>query len=747
MRNQLSKEDPQGQNPTSLDEIFGYLQRDALNLIAWGILAISWLGVMIFYNPVDRRMLTTWLPAIGIIWLACLAALSLNQYHFRLAATVLSTLLLIADGIALHTLQNGQLLYFAVPVISLANYLVGPLIAGAALAGIIFIAGLGISSGISLSELVGPLVLAFLTVIFAWLSSRYLYVTLRWAWASHLRSLEKAKEAQQHRAELARAHKSLEEAYHRLNRLNEALIEAWKAAEEAKRFKAQLAANISHELRTPLYIIVGFSETMLFAPESYGQELPAAYRSDLMEIYNSSRHLLSLIDDVLDLSQIEAGRIGLVKEPTNVVEIIQEAVDLIQALVERKGLSLQVRIRQPLPILRLDRTRIRQVLLNLLNNAARYTDQGEIIVEAWIDRRQLLICVADTGPGIPTEHLERIFESFYQVDASTGRRYGGVGLGLAISKYLVELHGGRIWAESQPGIGSRFYFALPLPEELQERDYAQGRLRRGTPLLLARADVNQVLLVHSDPTMVRLLERHLDGYQVIYAANPTEAEELLKTMRPRAIVVADSEVAAALVLKKDVGPTIGLSGIPVITCPLPSEPRSVLAARVRGYLVKPVTRERLLSTLEQNVPQARRILVIDDDPRVVRLLTRMLLSVPRRYQVLRAFDGREALALMRTQRPDLVLLDLYMPEPDGFTVLDHMVHDPTLAQIPVVVVSAKGLPEDGVLQLRGAITISRPSSFTLAELFRYLQALLDASGPSDWNGRANNREPARALSG
>jgi CheY-like chemotaxis protein len=168
---------------------------------------------------------------------------------------------------------------------------------------------------------------------------------------------------------------------------------------------------------------------------------------------------------------------------------------------------------------------------------------------------------------------------------------------------------------------------------------------------------------------------------------------------------------------------------------------------VRGYLVKPVSREGLLSTLKRCAPQARRILVVDDDPRVVRLLARMLLSVPGRYQILRAFDGHEALALMQAEKPDLVLLDLYMPEPDGFTILDHMTRDSTLAQIPVVVVSAKGLPEEGVLQLRGPITVSQPDGFTLAQLFRYLQAFLDAAGPSYSSQPASDRAFAGALPG
>ncbi|MDI7275733.1 MAG: hybrid sensor histidine kinase/response regulator, partial [Anaerolineae bacterium] len=491
---------------------------------------------------------------------------------------------------------------------------------------------------------------------------------------------------------------------------------------------ALFAANISHELRTPLSIIVGFAETMLFAPESYGRQLPAVYRSDLIEIYNSSRHLLGLIDDVLDLSQIEAGRMGLVKEPTDVAEVIREAAEMLQKLTQRKGLYLRVEIEEPLPIMDLDRTRIRQVLLNLLNNAARYTAQGGIAVEARVHDEDLVISVSDTGPGISAEHLERIFQSYYQVESSVTRRQGGIGLGLALSRYFVEMHGGGIWAESQPGVGSRFCFTLPLEKELRERGERRTPLLRGA-LPRSPADGRQVLLVHPDPTTAVMLKRHLDDTHVIQAADLSAAAAELRTARARAVITDCESLPAALGLAGNGEGMPWLPGTVLIGCSLPSGPLPAVALGVQGFLVKPVARKKLLATLEACAPGARRVLVVDDDPRVVRLLARMLLSAPGRYQILRAFDGHEALRLMRSERPDVVLLDLYMPQLDGFSVLEHMEADAALAQIPVVVVSAKGLPEDGVLRLHGPITIQQPGGFTLAELFRYLQAVLGAAGP------------------
>ncbi len=707
--------------PGSVDEVFGYLQRDSLNLIALGILGAAWLGASFLYNPVGRGAANAWLLPVGLVSLAALLTLALNQRHFYLASIVLSWLLLAADGLLFLIYRDGYLLYFAIPIINLANYLAGPIAAGAIAGGIGALSVVGLTTGLTRGEIAGPLVLALLTVVLAWLSSRHLYTTLRWAWDSHLRSLEKAEEAQRHRAELSRAHKALEEAYYRLNRLNEAFVEAWKAAEEAKRFKAEFAANVSHELRTPLYIIIGFSETMLMAPESYGQPLPAAYRSDLTEIYNSSRHLLGLLDDVLELSQIEAGNLGLLKEPTDVRAVIEEAVHMIQALAERKGLTLTLTMAPDLPTVSLDRTRIRQVLLNLLNNAVRYTDRGAIAVEARVEAEQLVITVTDTGAGIPADQIERIFESFYQIDASASRRHGGFGLGLAISKHFVEMHGGRIWAESEVGVGSRFSFALPLPAG-EAASYYAGRLQRAGPPALA-ASSRDILLVHGDPAAESLLRRHLDGVSIERVADVRLAAQRLEQAPPRAILAEEQEAQELIGLCQQKG-----IAIPVIACPLPVGPQWAQMTGVDGYLVKPVTKERLLAAIERAAPTARRVLVVDDDPRVVRLLSRLLRSAGR-YEVVRAFDGQEALRLMSDDPPDLVLLDLAMPELDGYGVVEHMERDPRLAAIPVVIVSAKGAPQEGIRRLQGSVTVTRPGGIAPGELLAYLGALLGVRSP------------------
>ena len=714
--------------PASAEEVYGYLQQDALNLISWLALGLSWLAIAAFFRPAYYRAALPWLPAPGLVLVASILTLTLNERHYRLAAGILIVSLIVADGVLLRAFHDAQVLYAAALIISLASYLSGQGLAAAATAGVLALGAFGLDSGLPAATLAGPVLLCVLTLVVGRLSAHHLYITLAWAWKSFERSLERTEEARRDRARLAGVSKSLEEAYARLRRANEALAQAWQTAEEARRYKALFAANISHELRTPLSIIVGFAETMLFAPESYGRELPAVYRSDLIEIYNSSRHLLGLIDDVLDLSQIEAGRMGLVKEPTDLAQVIREAAEMLQRLARRKGLYLRVEIEEPLPTLELDRTRIRQVLLNLLNNGVRYTERGGITVRARVEGEHLLISVSDTGPGISPENLQRIFESFYQIDASVSRRHGGIGLGLALSRYFIEMHGGRIWAESQPGAGSCFSFSLPLEREVRERGERRTPLLRGA-IPRDAGDGRQILVIHPDPTTGVMLQRHLDGARVTHVADPKAAAQELERTRPRAVIADAASLPEVLRLAGDGQGGPHFPGTLLIGCSLPSGPLPAVALGVRGFLVKPVSRQKLLATLDSCAPGARRVLIVDDDPRVVRLLARMLLSSPGRYEILRAFDGQEALSLMRTERPDAVLLDLYMPQLDGFSVLEHMEADPVLSTIPVVVVSAKGLPEDGVLRLQGPISIQNPGGFTLAELFRYLQAVLDAAGP------------------
>ncbi len=576
-----------------------------------------------------------------------------------------------------------------------------------------------------------PLQAAWLTgvsvaamALLLWVAMYPLRMTLRWAWASYEQARRQTEALLDHKGQLNRTLKDLDAAYHRLEIMAGELERARQAAVEARRLKAEFAANISHELRTPLNLIIGFSEMMAMAPQTYdGQSLPPAYRGDVQAIYRSAAHLSHLIDDVLDLSQIEAGRMGLVKEPIALAEVIAEAANTVSPLFEGKGLSFATRIPPDLPPLEADRTRVRQVLINLLNNAARFTDQGGVTLTASRDERDITVAVADTGVGIAPENLGRLFEEFRQVDGSTRRRYGGSGLGLAISKRFVELHGGRMWAESELGQGTTFYFTLPLRAEL---GISQLPAEWETwARVSARGDERTIIVADRVPETARLFQRYLDGYQVRAAIDREELRQLAGQGPVHALVVVASSSEEGWQELRRVRE--GVPDLPVAVCTLQGGARASQPPGVKSYLTKPVSQEHFLSALAALGAEVHSLLIVDDDPEVVRLLSRMVRLAPRPYRVLKAYGGEEALAILRRRHVEAVVLDLLMPEVDGYTVLERMQADERLRGIPVIIVTAKGLEEETIIA--GLVAITRREGLSIGELMRCLKADLDALRP------------------
>jgi len=549
------------------------------------------------------------------------------------------------------------------------------------------------------------------------------YRALDWAW-EHYRAAQDAAEALRDRqAELGRVVKSLHETHLRLERLNGELARARRVAEEARRVKGEFAATISHELRTPINLVVGFAEMMASSPRAYGGAvLPAAYRRDLDAIQRNARHLSGLIDDVLDLGQIEVGRMGLHKEPVAVGEVVAEAASVAARLLEGKGLSLDLRILPDLPEVHVDRTRVRQVLINLLGNAARFTDEGGVVVSAQERGSDVVVHVADTGIGIAAEDIPTVFEEFRQLDGSIRRRAGGSGLGLAVSKQFVELHGGSMWAESAPGRGTTISFSLPratnVVAALAGRD---GALWDGVAAG-RQVDAPELRILGADESGadVRLIDRHLGGYRVTggRGVGPGSADGA----EPAAYLVVATGVDEAIRRAADAAPLGG--GSPVLACVLPSRDDLARGIGAAAYLQKPVLREHLSDVLARLNVSPRSLLVVDDDPDMLRLMGRMARAALPRCRVATAASGDEALVLMRARRPDLVFLDLLMDVADGYAVLDAMRADARLRDVPVVVVTARAREEAPVVaQFLG---VTRHGGLAVRDFVRCLQVTLDA---------------------
>jgi signal transduction histidine kinase/CheY-like chemotaxis protein len=567
-----------------------------------------------------------------------------------------------------------------------------------------------------------------------WAASDSLLMVAYWSLSSYAQARDMTEEAQRNRGQLARVLRDLDQAYYRLQRANAALVVAWRAAAEAERFKAEFATSISHELRTPLNLIVGFSEMMMTSPESYGaMVLPGAYRRDLNSIYNSAQHLLALVDDVIDLARLDAGKISLAREEVELAVLVREATNMVHDYILAKGLELEVHIADDLPRLWLDRLRIRQVFLNLLVNAARFTKKGSVSLEVVLNEGEVLVRVKDTGQGISPQELPRIFDEFRPHEdnsESPWAWHSGSGLGLPISKRFIEMHHGHMGVESVYEHGTTIWFTLPLESQPEpaprsaETEHLPARVGALTPHALSRphSDERIIVAVSNDPYLPHFLQRHIEGYRIVNAPTLTDSVALIEDLKPVAVLV-DGATQTNLLLPGDT---------PVIQCPLPSTMRAAQALGVRELLNKPVSREELLAAIDRLGVPVQRVLIVDDDPDMVRMFQRMLNPriPPELCQT--AYSGDEALTMLQeSPRPDLVLLDMVMPGMDGHEVIRRMGSDPALAGIPVFIVSAQaqeGLDD----QLTGAISVTRVHGFRLSEEMQMVEALLSVLG-ADWS--------------
>lgn len=577
--------------------------------------------------------------------------------------------------------------------------------------------------------------------LFGWAATEEFVTVTHWALFYQAQAQEKWEEARDQRLELKEIQADLVQANQELARLSDRLKVMYQIAEEARQAKAEFVANVSHELRTPLNMIIGFSEVITQSPQVYGDRLPPALLADITAIMRNSQHLAKLVDDVLDLSQVEAGRMALSKGWTSVQEILDEAIQVVRSLFESKGLYLERESAPDLPPLYCDSTRIRQVVINLLSNAGRFTERGGVRVKAWREEGHVLISVADTGPGIAAQDQERIFEPFQQADSSIRRRHGGSGLGLSISKRFVEMHGGRMQLESQLDKGTTITFSLPCKSASLEMpppdthgdstlrwfspydEYTyRGRTRRAKaapPVVIPR-----YILLEEKETLQCLFARYLgevetvsvhDVGQVVGELNRSPAQVVVVNLPPS--WRADSPEERALMDSLGTLPY----GTPAVMCWVPGEDEAARRLGVVRYLVKPITREALLSTLGCLSQRVRSVLLVDDEPEVLQLFTRMLDSAGDGYDVMWAKTGQRALSLLRQRHPDVMLLDLIMPGMDGFQVLREKSQDPSIREIPVVVLSSRD--PTGELVADSALNVICGRGLSVHDLMAFIQSV------------------------
>ncbi len=489
---------------------------------------------------------------------------------------------------------------------------------------------------------------------------------------------------------------------------------------EIDRIKTQFLANMSHELRTPLNSIIGFSRVILKGIDGPVTELQ---QQDLTAIYNSGQHLLGLINDILDLSKIEAGKMELAFDEVNIADITNSVLSTMTGLIKDKPIQLKRLIQPDLPTVRADAIRIRQVMINLLSNAAKFTDEGVITVEVSLQpaqsgRSEVRVSVTDTGPGISPKDQAKLFQPFSQVDDSPTRKTGGTGLGLSICQHIVNMHGGRIWVESEVGKGSTFHFTVPL----FRKEIEKAPLSGGGKIVLA---------IDDDIQVIGLYERYLhpQGYQVVPLTDPSKAVERVKQLRPFAvtldIMMPGVDGWQALDELKSDPET---RNVPVIICSIVEDLEKGFSLGATDYLVKPILEEDLVDALDRlNADGSiRDVLVIDDNPDDLRLIAKIL-NDDGRYKAISAEGGRKGWDLLSSGKPPhAVVLDLFMPEMDGFKIMENMQASERLRDIPVIVISGMDLTTEQKNQLSefGQRLLSK-GSFSAKELLTSLQRSLE----------------------
>lgn len=559
--------------------------------------------------------------------------------------------------------------------------------------------------------------------------------------------------------------KAIEERNRELQELNEKLEakvvertaelrEANRALERSNELKSKFIATMSHELRTPLNSILGFSELLM---EDSLHPLTEKQKRFATNVFNSGTHLLQLINNILDLAKIESGKIELNYESFPLQKIISEVESVIRPLANKKKQRLTIRIADEIFPIRADRVKFKQILYNLLSNSVKFTpDGGEILVEAEMINdscdgagaaatgpRQsggdfLRLIVTDTGIGIKKEDQNRIFEEFEQIDSSYSRRYEGTGLGLSLTKRLVELHGGEIRVKSEEGKGSRFAILMPVSDRTAVTEAAGQAVietdklpddlcffkdkKKGGPL---------VLVVEDDPATSELITLYLiqGGYRVAHAYNGDEALSRIRELKPFAVILdimMPGKDGWEILQEMKSDPE--LNEIPVIISSIIDNNELGFALGASDYLVKPVDRNSLfekLNELSLSTKKGRKtviILCIDDDNEALELLRSIL--EPADYTVITADSGKEGIEKATIYKPDLIILDLMMPDMDGFEVTRLLKDSPNTMDIPIFILTAKDLTVQERLKLAGKVeTYMQKKYFTKEDLLMHMKNL------------------------
>ncbi len=633
-----------------------------------------------------------WIPVVGLFLIPPMVIYTYHQLGILIllpcAVLIAIVLINIKTGFILSAAETGLLLILSKNVVFSSDVLIY------AIGGIWFAFGL-----------------TFLTI-------RIILETLKELNKKYSENIELLTEARDRQGILNQLISERTESNIQLVRMNQLANHLRHMAEEERKIKEEFVARVSHELRTPLNMIIGYCTLLM---ETHGERIrrfPRAIVEDLEIILRNSQHLSNLINDILDLSQINAGQMAIVKEEVDMGDVISEAISSVQPLFESKHLYLNLVLQPGVPKVNCDRTRIVETLLNLLSNAGRFTNEGGVTIQVKSIDRWLETRVSDTGIGLSKQKQERLFDPFYQADGSIRRSYGGTGLGLSISKKIVELHHGRMWVESEEGKGAAFIFQLPIDETVFDVNPARRWLnsdlvdhQAARPFSASDPVKPRIVIVDKDGDLTKLLQRYSGESEYVPVSELADGVAEVSRSLSRLMLINTNQLATDLEKLRSTEPLP--LGIPAILCSIPTSIQDRVKWDIFDVLVKPIGKNDLVRSISNVGEDVKTVLVVDDDPDTRRLLKRMLLQTDRGITVVTASNGLHGLQAMKRQKIDVILLDLVMPRMDGYQFLEAKKKLQDNQDIPVILISGHQLQErpivsDGLgIVLRGGITIKQ----------------------------------------
>ncbi|MBN1822798.1 MAG: response regulator [Endomicrobiales bacterium] len=491
--------------------------------------------------------------------------------------------------------------------------------------------------------------------------------------------------------------------------------------------KTDFVSNVSHELRTPLTSIKGSVELILGGTEG---PLTDSQKELLGIMRNNTVRLIKLISELLDIAKIESGRIEMDLKAASIITVIKSTIDETKAIAQKKNVNLV--LTEPgrsFPDLYIDENRIKQVLVNLIGNALKFTpEKGSVTVSIRETESELQIGVSDTGMGISKENFDMIFEKFRQVDSSSTRAAGGTGLGLSIAKSIIEAHKGRIWVESEPGRGSTFSFSIPKPE----KQIAEAMKKEAPEVVAVNKEyrIKRILVVDDDEDLTVVIKGHLEkqGYEIHVANSGMDAIKKAVELKPDLITLdllmpqVDGYFVTKLLKQNP-----ATKDIPIVIVSAILEKEKCFRLGISDYLTKPFDSQDLIEAVKRTERQIRgekmkrKVLVVDDDPDIIAVLTLSLTN--RDYSVYNAYDGIQAIALAKKEKPDMIILDLMLPSVDGFEVIRNLKKDKETSEIPIIVITGRTIEDkEKAIQLGAKEYLLKP--FTMRMLYEELDRIL-----------------------